>query len=296
MPLQPRLATAVGFLLLTASCASHPPVRVASQEPLARSAAEPAPPDAGEVVPPDPVESEPPPVEAPSESPPAEAVEPPVEPETLHPFHQPLPGNALPQGAPAVKHANLSPAACRQEVQRRKLPVKRDRRPTPGVATALRFTGPLNGVRFLTAGWKSPFGVMDCRLVLAFDAMTEVLVEHEVATVMVGTIYRRGSKLHGSKLSQHAHALAADILGFKLEDGRELVIERDFSGEIGEPVCGPETRLNDPTPEAVALRNLVCDLARRQLFNYMLTPNYDRAHHDHLHVDIIRNGKRGVIR
>jgi hypothetical protein len=218
------------------------------------------------------------------------------EPETLYPFNQPLPPQALPGNAPAMKNANLSPATCRQEVQRRKLPVKRDGRPTPGVATALRFTGPLGSVRFLTAGWKSPFGVMDCRLVLAFEAMTEVLQEHGVAVVSVGTIYRRGSKLRSSKPSQHAHALAADIVGFKLEDGRELVIERDFAGEIGQPVCGPESRLVEATPESIVLRNLICDLARRQLFHYMLTPNYDRAHHDHLHVDIVRNGKRGVIR
>jgi hypothetical protein len=126
--------------------------------------------------------------------------------------------------------------------------------------------------------------------------MAEVLQEHGVAQVNLGTMYRRGSKLRSRKLSQHAHALAADILGFQLEDGRDLVIERDFAGEIGEPVCGPDSRLNESTAEAIALRNLVCDLARHQLFHYMLTPNYDGAHHDHLHVDIMRNGKRGVIR
>ena len=137
---------------------------------------------------------------------------------------------------------------------------------------------------------------MDCRLVLAFESMADALHELGVVQVNVGTIYRRGSKLHSNKPSQHAYALAADILGFGLEDGSDLVIERDFAGEIGQPVCGPESRLGEASGKAITLRNIICDLARRQLFNYMLTPNYDQAHHDHLHVDIVRNGKRGVIR
>src|SRR5690606_38940171 len=132
--------------------------------------------------------------------------------------------------SPAMKHANLSPSACRTLAAQRKLPVKRDGRPTPGVATAFRFTGPLNGVRLLTAGWKSPFGVVDCRLALTLAVMAELLAAHGVSEVHMGTIYRRNSKLRSKKLSQHAHALAADIVAFKLVDGRLLRIEEDFSG------------------------------------------------------------------
>jgi len=237
---------------------------------------EPESPEAGQAI-----------VDAPTASP-AEAV-------VVHPFHAPL---AAPLGAaaPAARNANLSPAACRNLVQKRKLPVKRDGRPTPGVATALRFTGPLNGIVFLTAGWKSPFGVMDCRLVLAFDELGEVLNRHQVTQVHIGTMYRKNSKLGKNKLSQHAHGLAADIVAFKLADGRLLNVERDFGGELGTPVCGPGSRVTVETPEAIALRNLVCDIARAGLFHYMLTPNHDQPHHDHLHVDIKRNATRTVVR
>ncbi|HEU5075628.1 MAG TPA: extensin family protein [Polyangiaceae bacterium] len=219
----------------------------------------------------------------------------PAEPPVVYPFNAPLVALAG-SAAPATRNANLSPAACRALVQKKKLPVKRDGRPTPGVATALRFTGPVHGVTFLTAGWKSPFGVMDCRLVLAFDELAELLAQHDVTQVHVGTIYRKNSKLGRNKLSQHAHGLAADIVAFKLGDGRLLDVERDFAGELGTPVCGPDSRLVGETAEAVALRNLVCDVARSGLFHYMLTPNHDQAHHDHLHVDIKRNATRTVIR
>jgi len=197
-----------------------------------------------------------------------------------------------------MRYANLSPAACRTEAKRRALPVRRDRRPTPGVATALRFTGPVHGVTFVAAGPKSPYGLVDCRLALTLAELAEVLSEHGVDRVHIGTAYRPSSRLprRGRKLSQHAHGLAADVVAFHLQDGTTLNIERDWHGEIGAPSCGPDAHLSEETEQAIRLRNLVCDIARRGFFHFMLTPNYDRAHHDHLHLDIKRDAKRGVIR
>jgi len=197
-----------------------------------------------------------------------------------------------------MRYANLSPSACRKLLAERKLPFKRDRRPTPGVATAMRVDGPLRGVTFLTPGWKSKYGVVDCRLALTLDDLAGVLATHEVARVLVGTAYRPGSRLPRSrrKLSQHGHALALDVVAFYLKDGTELSVEEDYHGEIGQPSCGPQAVLIDPTEDAIKLRNLVCDIARAGLFHFMLTPNYDAAHHDHIHFDIKRDAKRGVIR
>jgi hypothetical protein len=217
-------------------------------------------------------------------------------PAARHPFHEPLPPLSLPRSAPAMRYANLSPAECRAEVKRRALPVQRDRRPTPGIATALRFTGPVDGITFVAPGRKSFYGLMDCRLALTLADLAGVLAEHGVDRVLIGTIYRRGSRLPRSRseLSQHAHGLAA--VSFHLEDGRTLNVERDWHGELGAPSCGPEARPAEHTEAAITLRNLVCDIARRGLFHLILTPNYDRAHHDHLHLDIKRDAKRGVIR
>ena len=233
-------------------------------------------------------------------TPPSTPIEPTADPdpslnEAARAYQAPL-SSLLTSDAPAMRIANLSPAACRAQVAEQDLPVKRDRRPTPGVATALRFTGPLSGVSFLTAGWRSPYGVMDCRLVLAFAEMAKILNQYQISEVHCGTIYRRNSKLASRKLSQHAHGLAADIVAFKLADGRLLNIERDFAGELGAPVCGPDSHLTENREQAVILRNVLCDLARAGVFHYMLTPNYDRAHHDHVHLDIKRDAKRTVIR
>jgi hypothetical protein len=47
----------------------------------------------------------------------------------------------------------------------------------------------------------------------------------------------------------------------------------------------------EPTPEALKLWTIVCDIAQRGLFHHMLTPNFNQAHEDHLHFDIKRDGE-----
>ncbi len=212
------------------------------------------------------------------------------------PFNEALPRGSLPGRAPAMRRSVLYPADCRAEAKRRKLPFRRDRRPTRGVATAFRFDGPINGVRFVTGGWSSPYGVVECRLALVLADLTELLAEHHVTRVTLGTVFRPKSMLRSGILSQHGHGLAADVVAFHLADGTILHIEEDWPPQAGEPPCGPEARLHIPTREGILLRNLVCAIARGGYFHVILTPNYDAAHHDHLHLDIKRGAKGLILR
>lgn len=213
------------------------------------------------------------------------------------PFCDPLPGPDLPRTAPARRLADLSPADCRAELARSGLPVERDRRPTPGVATATRVTGPFHGVRLVVPPRSSPYGVLDCRLTLALGELAALLAEHGVVAVRIDNTYRPRAHLPGSRRpSQHNYALALDVTAFTLADGRTLEIERDWPAAIGTPACGPEAELGSETPEALELRNLVCAIAARQLFHHILTPNYDVAHRNHLHLDLQRDNTRGNIR
>jgi hypothetical protein len=115
--------------------------------------------------------------------------------------------------------------------------------------------------------------------------------------VRVDNYYRRSAHLPGSKRrSQHAHGLAIDVTEFTLQDGRSLNVEELWGSAIGEQPCGPSAILTDPRPEALLLRNLVCNLARAGLFHHILTPCHDRAHRNHLHLDIKRGSKTTMIR
>ncbi|MET0361128.1 MAG: extensin family protein [Sphingobium sp.] len=76
--------------------------------------------------------------------------------------------------------------------------------------------------------------------------------------------------------SEHSTADAVDIAGFRLADGRRLKVKADWNG-------GPE--------HAAFLRD-VRDGACK-LFSTVLSPDYNAAHADHLHLDQAERGAMG---
>lgn len=73
--------------------------------------------------------------------------------------------------------------------------------------------------------------------------------------------------------SQHARARAIDVAGFRLADGRRITVAADWAGD---------------SPEARFLHR-VRDGACR-VFGTTLSPDYNAAHRDHLHLDEARSG------
>jgi hypothetical protein len=72
-----------------------------------------------------------------------------------------------------------------------------------------------------------------------------------------------------AKMSEHAFGKAADIGGFRLEDGRVISVLHDFRSK---------------GPKGVFLREIrdrACDL-----FDVTLSPDYDAAHANHFHLDV----------
>jgi hypothetical protein len=76
--------------------------------------------------------------------------------------------------------------------------------------------------------------------------------------------------------SEHASANAVDVAAFRLEDGRRISVVADWKGE------GPKARfLRD-------VRDGAC-----RLFATTLSPDYNAAHRDHLHLDQAGRGAMG---
>ncbi|HEX8572930.1 MAG TPA: extensin family protein [Allosphingosinicella sp.] len=76
--------------------------------------------------------------------------------------------------------------------------------------------------------------------------------------------------------SEHASANAVDIAGFRLADGRRISVARDWKGN------GPASSfLRD-------VRDGAC-----RLFATTLSPDYNAAHRDHLHLDQANRGALG---
>lgn len=76
--------------------------------------------------------------------------------------------------------------------------------------------------------------------------------------------------------SEHATADAIDIAGFRLADGRRITVARDWAGQ------GPEATFLHRA------RNGAC-----RLFATTLSPDYNAAHRDHLHLDHAERGRWG---
>jgi hypothetical protein len=201
----------------------------------------------------------------------------------------------LEASAVAIRYADLAPAACLAEVAKRKLSVAAASSPTAGVATPMTITGPLRGVRFVVPG--GDIGVLDCRLALALDDLSALLAGAGVTKVRIDNFHRKGAHLPGKRSpSQHAFALAADIDSLTFADGTTLTPGEDWHAAIGATSCGPDAVMESPDRASIALRDLVCEVAREGLFHHILTPSFNAAHRTHFHFDLQEGQKRGSVR
>ena len=230
-------------------------------------------------------------------------------------FQLPLPSAEERLRGLASKYGNLSPGECRRRLANSPFRSAFERLgPRNGIATPLRFVGALGEIQFRVPPPKSAFGNLDCRQALLWTEVLPILQAHGVVAVRIDNFYRNHARIRKGKKSQHAYGLAADITsivfdapetaetartGAALPSGSGTAdIERDFLGKRGAPVCGPEAHLflqstsdAEQIGRATRLRNLICELARQGAFHHILTPNYDAAHRNHLHLDLQRDNK-----
>lgn len=193
--------------------------------------------------------------------------------------------------APALRYAALEPAACRAELKKRGVPHVVEGA-TNGVDLPIRLTGNLHGVDVhgLEPPAKratSPWEILDCRLALALDDLTALLAKHDVVEAIHMSMYRpppKGEKKH----ARHSAALAIDLGTLVRKDGTKLSVLADWHGHIGAKTCGPGAAPQPPTKEALELRAILCEVYDAQLFNVVLTPNYNKPHANHFHLEVTR--------
>ena len=89
-----------------------------------------------------------------------------------------------------------------------------------------------------------------------------------------------GSQDEQERPSEHARANALDVAAVRLEDGRTVSVLNDWRGQG--PAGEPGGRFLH------AVRDGAC-----RLFSTVLTPDYNAAHENHLHVD---GAERGLCR
>ncbi len=217
------------------------------------------------------------------------------------PGPRPTRGGRVPTIAPgpdATALMRMDLATCHAHLNAREVPfVAVDRGRAPEVAIPVRLTGAVAGVEF-TIPWsedqgRDPHAIWDCRLVAALVPVAEFLHAHGITEVQYFSALRRGKVVREKPRSQHNVGLALDLLGLRGPGVPLATVEQVFPrgrlracpNDASAP--GP---LGAPVPVGAAAADLysalVCQTYTRGLFHTILTPDHDRAHHNHLHLDL----------
>ena len=204
-----------------------------------------------------------------------------------------VPAPGVSEASPAYTYANLENEAAYAELDRRGVPYRREEPGPEGVRAPIRLTGTLHGVEVHSAlppaeRATTRYEVLDARLALALDDFCALLAEHEIVELVHYTMYRPGAspKAENDSLpTRHPGGLAIDLGALRRRDGKWLDVGEVWRTDIGRKTCGAGAKRHDDA-RAQELVSLVCDAAAKRLFHYVLTPHYDKAHHDHLHLEI----------
>jgi hypothetical protein len=170
-----------------------------------------------------------------------------------------------------------------------------------GVETPIRLTGKMHGVDFhggepAAERATSPTEIVDCRLALALYDFSAILEQQGVVESVHWSIYRAPpAGADPKKAVDHPAALAMDLGAFIEIDGSRTGIAEDWHGEIGGQTCGKGLTLSPSTKRSWRLRAILCFTAKAKIFNLILTPNFNAAHHDHFHLEIKRNSKFSFV-
>jgi hypothetical protein len=196
----------------------------------------------------------------------------------------------------ASKYGHMSNEQCEAEADVRKIPFEFEE--ARGVAMPVRLLSPLHGVEFRLLGKGehdldkvSPHDIVDCRLVLALDDFASMLQQHNVQRVVHYSMWRPPGKDWplDKFATRHPGGLALDAARFVKADGTELDVDDDFNGKIGAKTCGEGAGPKPATTKAKEIRLILCQAVAARIFSVVLTPNYNRPHKNHFHLEIMAN-------
>jgi len=203
-----------------------------------------------------------------------------------------LPPKPVAEAAPASRYAQLGRDEALAELRRRGIAFEEADGAT-GVMAPIRLAGPLHGVEIHSSLPReqrktTPFEILDARLALALDDFAAILENHDVVELIHFTMYRPNDDVHEGTPDvrpRHPGGLAIDVGGLRKRTGALLTVEAHWPAGIGEKTCGPRAR-RLPARRGRELESIVCEARDLRLFHAILTPHYNHAHRDHLHLEI----------
>ena len=164
----------------------------------------------------------------------------------------------------------------------------------PGVAWPIKLTSPIGGVVIRGGKKNAPTNYLDCRLAQALLAWAPSLRAQGVVALEHLSAYRRQAVVANTgKQSGHALGWAIDVARFEMRDGRKLSVLTDWNNRArGADPCQQQSTDSEA---AHIMRTLVCEASEQQLFRMVLTPHYNDAHKNHVHMEVGRKGEDSWI-
>jgi hypothetical protein len=160
-----------------------------------------------------------------------------------------------------------------------------------GVDQPVTVTTPINGMpyRYFYSEEPRQTFFMHCELALSLARAAPHLHQHDIVEVLDIGVYNYRCIGGGEPpdcpngISQHAYAKAIDIAGFLTSDDAFYSVDDDWviDGD-GEATC---TAVTENEKDAF-LHEVICELKDDDVWNIVLTPNYNDAHRNHFHVDL----------
>jgi hypothetical protein len=200
-------------------------------------------------------------------------------------------------GADASALMRMDTGRCHDYLRAHEVPfVALEHSRAPEVAIPVRLTGAVAGVTF-TIPWseneaRDAHAIWDCRLVAAIVPVAEFLHAHGVTEVQYFSALRRGKIVRDKPRSQHNVGLALDLLGLRGPTFALATVEESYpKGRLRAcPAGAAAGSPGSPVPVGAATADLylalACQAYTRGLFHTILTPDHDRAHANHLHLDL----------
>ena len=120
--------------------------------------------------------------------------------------------------------------------------------------------------------------ILDCKTVEVLAVMGREIRRAGIASIYYSSTWRYSYVKGTRRLSKHASGRAIDIVAIDGGFGYASVLRHYERGVWG---CGARNK----TARGKAFRRLLCALKKRRAFRTVYTPDYDRYHRDHYHVD-----------
>ena len=185
-------------------------------------------------------------------------------------------------------HAESTAATCRAELDARKIVYKRITR--KGIANAIEVTSALGGITYASDGAGL---ILDCSLAVSLDEAGSYLTALGFSQAYFSGAYSRRNVRGTNRPSKHSFGLAIDVHRFMGAQLGTVRVDRDFEQGLGDQLdC-----IGAPLTEAgAALKIAQCQLVNSGLFSLVLSPDYDDAHYDHFHLEVVPWDKRETLR